>query len=155
MDEFGPLLIVILIWVFVGLPAAVAKKAKEQKTAARLSRSVRSTLDARTGSAPVSGSAGLESQPETFSEPAPRLRPTVYITPHDDSIYQGSLNAETGEGFDPCHNEDLERLNAAEAAPAVKPVSEVPALPFGWTGSDIVRGVVISEILKRKTPARR
>ncbi len=155
MDEFGPLLIVILIWVFVGLPAAVAKKAKEQKTAARLSRSVRSTPDARTGSAPVSGSAGLESQPETFSEPAPRLRPTVYITPHDDSIYQGSLNAETGEGFDPCHNEDLERLNAAEAAPAVKPVSEVPALPFGWTGSDIVSGVVISEILKRKTPARR
>ncbi|MBQ6061099.1 MAG: hypothetical protein IJL36_06600 [Clostridia bacterium] len=155
MDEFGPLLIVILIWVFVGLPAAVAKKAKEQKTAARLSRSVRSTPDARTGSAPVSGSAGLESQPETFSEPAPRLRPTVYITPHDDSIYQGSLNAETGEGFDPCHNEDLERLNAAEAAPAVQPVSEVPALPFGWTGSDIVSGVVISEILKRKTPARR
>ena len=155
MDEFGPLLIVILIWVFVGLPAAVAKKAKEQKTAARLSRSVRSTPDARTGSAPVSGSAGLESQPETFSESSPRLRPTVYITPHDDSIYQGSLNAETGEGFDPCHNEDLERLNAAEAAPAVQPVSEVPALPFGWTGSDIVRGVVISEILKRKTPARR
>ena len=31
MDEFGPLLIVILIWVFVGLPAAIAKKAKEQK----------------------------------------------------------------------------------------------------------------------------
>ena len=154
MDEFGPLLIVILIWVFVGLPAAVAKKAKEQKTAARLSRSVRSTPDARTGSAPGSGSAGLESQPETFSEPSPRLRPTVYITPHDDSIYQGSLNAETGEGFDPCHNEDLERLNAVEAAPAVQPVSDVPALPFGWTGSDIVRGVVMSEILKRKTPAR-
>ena len=59
MDEFGPLLIVILIWVFVGLPAAVAKKAKEQKTAARLSRSVRSTPDARTGSAPAPGDMGL------------------------------------------------------------------------------------------------
>ena len=155
MDEFGPLLIVILIWVFVGLPAAVAKKAKEQKTAARLSRSVRSTPDARTGSAPAPGSAGLEKQPGTFSEPAPRLRPTISVTPHDDSLYRGSLNAETGEGFDPCHDEDLERLNAVEAVPAVQPVSEVPALPFGWTGSDIVRGVVISEILKRKTPARR
>ena len=155
MDEFGPLLIVILIWVFVGLPAAVAKRAKEQKTAARLSRSVRSTPDARTGSAPAPGSAGLEKQPGTFSEPAPRLRPTISVTPHDDSLYRGSLNAETGEGFDPCHDEDLERLNALEAVPAVQPVSEVPALPFGWTGSDIVRGVVISEILKRKTPARR
>lgn len=154
MDEFGPLLIVILIWVFVGLPATIAKKAKEQKTAARLSRSVRPRPDAGMDGVPVPGSVRPENQPETFSEPAPRLQPTVYVTPRDDSVYQGSLNAETGEGFDPCHDEDLERLNAVEAVPAVQPVSDVPALPFGWTGSDIVRGVVISEILKRKTPAR-
>lgn len=154
MDEFGPLLIVILIWVFVGLPAAMAKKAKEQKTAEKLSRGARPRPDIRTGGKSVPVSAELVTQPEAFSEPTPRLRPTVSVTPRDDSIYQGSLNAETGEGFDPCHDEDLERLNAAEAAPAVQPVSDVPALPFGWTGSDIVRGVVISEILKRKTPAR-
>ena len=154
MDEFGPLLIVILIWVFVGLPAAMAKKVKEQKTAARLSRSVRPRPDAGTDEVPVQESARPGNQSGSFPEPAPRLRPTVYITPHDDSIYQGSLNAETGEGFDPCHDEDLEGLNAAEAAPAIQPVSEEPALPFGWTGSDIVRGVVISEILKRKTSAR-
>ena len=148
MDEFGPLLILILVWIFVGLPAAMAKKVKEQKTAEKLSRG------ARPGSKPVPGSAGPAAQSGSFSESAPRLRPTVSVTPHDDSIYQGSLNAETGEGFDPCHDEDLERLNAAEAAPAVQPVTDEPALPFGWTGSDIVRGVVISEILKRKTPAR-
>ena len=154
MDEFGPLLIVILIWVFVGLPAAMAKKVKEQKTAEKLSRGARPRPDIRTGGKSVPVSAEPVTQPEAFSEPAPRLQPTVYVTPRDDSIYQGSLNAETGEGFDPCHDEDLERLNAVEAAPAVQPVSDVPALPFGWTGSDIVRGVVISEILKRKTPAR-
>ena len=154
MDEFGPLLIVILIWVFVGLPAAMAKKVKEQKTAEKLSRGARPRPDIRTGGKSVPVSAEPVTQPEAFSEPTPRLRPTVSVTPHDDSIYRGSLNAETGEGFDPCHDEDLERLNAAEAAPAVQPVSDVPALPFGWTGSDIVRGVVISEILKRKTPAR-
>ena len=154
MDEFGPLLIVILIWVFVGLPAAMAKKVKEQKTAEKLSRGARPRPDIRTGGKSVPVSAEPVTQPEAFSEPTPRLRPTVSVTPHDDSVYQGSLNAETGEGFDPCHDEDLERLNAAEAAPAVQPVSDVPALPFGWTGSDIVRGVVISEILKRKTPAR-
>ena len=154
MDEFGPLLIVILIWVFVGLPAAMAKKVKEQKTAEKLSRGARPRPDIRTGGKSVPVSAEPVTQPEAFSEPAPRLQPTVYVTPRDDSVYQGSLNAETGEGFDPCHDEDLERLNAVEAAPAVQPVSDVPALPFGWTGSDIVRGVVISEILKRKTPAR-
>ena len=154
MDEFGPLLIVILIWVFVGLPAAMAKKVKEQKTAEKLSRGARPRPDIRTGGKSVPVSAEPVTQPDAFSEPAPRLQPTVYVTPRDDSVYQGSLNAETGEGFDPCHDEDLERLNAVEAAPAVQPVSDVPALPFGWTGSDIVRGVVISEILKRKTPAR-
>lgn len=154
MDEFGPLLIVILIWVFVGLPAAMAKKVKEQKTAEKLSRGARPRPDIRTGGKSVPVSAEPVTQLEAFSEPTPRLQPTVYVTPRDDSIYQGSLNAETGEGFDPCHDEDLERLNAVEAAPAVQPVSDVPALPFGWTGSDIVRGVVISEILKRKTPAR-
>ena len=154
MDEFGPLLIVILIWVFVGLPAAMAKKVKEQKTAEKLSRGARPRPDIRTGGKSVPVSAEPVTQPEAFSEPAPRLQPTVYVTPRDDSVYQGSLNAETGEGFDPCHDEDLERLNAVEAAPAVQPVSDVPALPFGWTGSDIVRGVVMSEILKRKTPAR-
>ncbi len=154
MDEFGPLLILILIWIFVGLPAAMAKKVKEQKTAEKLSRSARQRPGTGASRSPVPVSAGPEQQPGTFSEPTPRLQPTVYVTPRDDSVYQGSLNAETGEGFDPCHDEDLERLNAAEAAPAVQPVSDVPALPFGWTGSDIVRGVVISEILKRKTPAR-
>ena len=154
MDEFGPLLIVILIWVFVGLPAAMAKKVKEQKTAEKLSRGARPRPDIRTGGKSVPVSAEPVTQPEAFSEPTPRLRPTVSVTPHDDSVYQGSLNAETGEGYDPCHDEDLERLNAAEATPAVQPVTDEPALPFGWTGSDIVRGVVISEILKRKTPAR-
>ena len=155
MDEFRPLLILmVLAWIFVSLPAAVIKKVKEQKTAEKLSRGARPRPDIRTGGKSVPVSAEPVTQPEAFSEPAPRLQPTVYVTPRDDSIYQGSLNAETGEGFDPCHDEDLERLNAAEAAPAVQPVSDVPVLPFGWTGSDIVRGVVISEILKRKTPAR-
>ncbi len=154
MDEFGPLLILILVWIFVGLPAAMAKKVKQQKTVEKLSRGARPRPDARSGSNPVPVSAGPAAQSESFSESTPRLRPTVSVTPHDDSIYRGSLNAETGEGIDPCHDEDLERLNAAEAAPAVQPVMDEPALPFGWTGSDIVRGVVISEILKRKTPAR-
>ena len=56
MDEFGPLLIVILIWMFVGLPAAMAKKVKEQKTAEKLSRGARPRPDIRTGgkSVPVS-----------------------------------------------------------------------------------------------------
>ena len=151
MDEFGPILILILIWIFIGLPASIAKKAKEQKTASKLSAGSRSRKNAENETAPA---PVPEKQAEGFREPIRRMQPTISVTPRDDSVYQGSLNAETGEGYDPCHDDDLERLNAAEAAPAAQPVSDTPALPFGWTGSDIVRGVVISEILKRKTPAR-
>ena len=151
MDEFGPLLILILLWIFVGLPAAMVKKAKEQKTASKLSAGSRSKQDSGKDAvqAPVP-----EKPAESARESMRRMQPTITVTPRDDSVYRGSLNAETGEGYDPCHDDDLERLNAAEAAPAAQPVSDTPALPFGWTGSDIVRGVVISEILKRKTPAR-
>jgi hypothetical protein len=151
MDEFAPLLIILLIWVFVGLPSAMAKKVREQKTASKLS-GTRSNPGAGKGSDPA---PVPEKQTEGPRESFRRMQPTISVTPRDDSVYQGSLNAVTGEGFDPCHDEDLERLNAVEAAPPAQPVSDAPALPFGWTGSDIVRGVVISEILKKKTPARR
>lgn len=151
MDGFGQLLILILIWVFIGLPVTIAKKAREQKTASKLSAGSRSGKNAGKDAAPA---PVPEKQAEGFREPIRRMQPTISVTPRDDSVYQGSLNAETGEGYDPCHDDDLERLNAAEAAPVAQPVSDTPALPFGWTGSDIVRGVVISEILKRKTPAR-
>ena len=86
MDEFGPLLILILAWIFVGLPAAVVKKAKEQKTAEKLSRGARPRPDIRTGGKPVPVSAEPAAQPKAFSESAPRLQPTVSVTPHDASI---------------------------------------------------------------------
>jgi len=79
----------------------------------------------------------------------PVSAPSLTVTDHDDSIYRGSLNAVTGEGYDPCHDEQLSTLSAAEKT-LPPPVTEQARLPFGWTGSDIVRGVVMSEILKRK-----
>ena len=40
------------------------------------------------------------------------MQPTIKVTEHDDSVYQGSLYAETGEGYDPCHDEQLSSLSA-------------------------------------------
>ena len=61
----------------------------------------------------------------------------------------GSMNAVTGEGYDPCHDEQLApRTEAESAMPAAEP--EQPGLQLSWTGSDIVRGFVMSEILKKK-----
>ena len=77
------------------------------------------------------------------------MQPTITVTEHDDTIYLGSMNANTGEGYDPCHDEQLAPLSAAEAA---EPVTETAGsgLQLSWTGSDIVNGIVMSEILKRK-----
>ena len=88
------------------------------------------------------------SEEGTFFRPTV-MQPTITVTEHDDSIYSGSMNANTGEGYDPCHDEQLAPLSAAEAA---EPVTETagPGLQLSWTGSDIVNGIVMSEILKRK-----
>ena len=77
------------------------------------------------------------------------MQPTITVTEHDDSVYSGSMNANTGEGYDPCHDEQLAPLSAAEA---MEPVTETAGsgLQLSWTGSDIVNGIVMSEILKRK-----
>ena len=96
--------------------------------------------------------------PAPVREPLARethLTPTISVTAPDDSVYQGSMNAVTGEGYDPCHDEDLAGLNRAEAMPPAHPAGDAASLPFGWTGSDMVRGIVVSEILNRKRGYRR
>ena len=151
MTEFPVLLALALIWLLIGLPLSKVAKQKNRSgsRASAPTSGDHQKADPQMKEASEGSGEGLSPQ-QVYQT----IQPTVGLGRHDDSLYRGSLNAETGEGFDPCHDEDLERLNAVEAAPAVQPVSDVPALPFGWTGSDIVRGVVMSEILKRKTPAR-
>ena len=149
MDGISPLFIIFLIWICIGLPLSKISQAKKKDGTKK----------------PVSGhpAAPAAVQESSQKEPAPaaqpawesRLTPTVSVTTGDDSIYAGSMNAVTGEGFDPCHEADLSGLNSAETATSVHPAGDVPALPFGWTGSDMVRGIVVSEILNRKTGCRR
>ena len=82
-------------------------------------------------------------------EDRPRMTPSITLTEHDDSIYQGSMNAVTGEGYDPCHDEQLAPLTAAESA-FTAPAETVPGLRLSWNGNEVVRGLVMSEILNRK-----
>ena len=138
--EFQPILILAVIWLLIGLPLSkLSNKAKQQQA----SRKAKSP------------GAKAPQQPEnsTYVEPEPArptvLQPSITFTEHDDSVYQGSLNAVTGEGYDPCHNEQLAPLTAAETAvPAAE--TAAPGLQLSWTGNDIVRGFVMSEILTRK-----
>ena len=133
-NAFAPLLALVGIYFIFAVVAKAAKKtASVQKKA----------------SGTPAASEPETSAPPPVAEPLLReMQPTVRIHNHDDSIYQGSMNAVTGEGYDPCHEEQLSSLTLSETVEPV-PVT-TPGLQLHWTGDEIVRGLVISEILKRK-----
>ena len=142
MSEFSPLLVLAVIWLLIGIPLSkLSKVSKQQQT-------VRSPQK-KQGAGQPQEAKPAKSEAPAAPESERVLQPTISITEHDDSIYQGSLNAVTGEGYDPCHNEQLAPLTAAESAFSA-PEEEVPGLRLGWSGNEIVRGFVMSEILKRK-----
>ena len=142
--QFSPILVLAVVWLLIGLPLSKLSKTAKQQQAAR-----------KPGAAKPG--AQQQDQPEKpAAAPAAEkpfrpavMQPTITLTEHDDTIYQGSMNAVTGEGYDPCHDEQLAPLSAAETAvPAAE--AAAPGLQLAWTGSDVVRGFVMSEILKRK-----
>ena len=149
--DFSPIVALLFIWLVIGLPLSFLNKEAKKRQAAR---NADSAVQKQKAKAPkqkqpaAPGPAGPDREDAAY-RPAV-MRPTITVTEHDDSVYQGSLNAETGEGYDPCHDEQLSSLTAAEAvSPAAETVQ--PGLQLGWSGSDVVRGFVMSEILKRKT----
>ena len=92
------------------------------------------------------------SLPITSSEEVPRLgvESAEGKDPcHDayQTMLSGSLGGETLEGRDPCHD-DWKPAVPATAASAE--TAEPGGLNLSWTGSDIVKGFVYGEILKRK-----
>ena len=144
MDEFAPLLLVLIFWVIIGIPAAAAKKTAAQKKQAAARFPARNAQE----------SADQPAAPQQPSKPAERLTtlvPAVYEPDHDDSVFTGSLGPVETEGFDPCHENQLQDMEIV-----CEPGKETPApqvrsgLALGWTGNDIVKGIVMSEILNRK-----
>ena len=141
MEQLAPLLLLLFFWIFIGLPVSIAKKAANQKKSAR----------------PAVQKAPAEEQPSAAQKPAEpermsTLTPSLYEPDHDDSVFTGSLGPVSTEGYDPCHEAQMSSMEPVckpgkETAP---PKAAAPGLPFGWTGSDMVRGIVMSEILKRK-----
>ena len=147
--DFPPILILAILWLVIGLPLSKLNKAAKQQ---------QQRQKAAGAAKPEAAKASQPKQPKQQKQPAPApepfvrdtaLRPSITVTEHDDSVYQGSMNAETGEGYDPCHDEQLAPLSAAETAiPAVETAE--PGLRLSWNGSEVVRGFVMSEILKRR-----
>ena len=149
MDS-SPILILLIVWLIIGLPMKLAKQVREQaaKNAGAAKAAPQRHPKAPKAEAPQPAAAPLPEEGSFLRSTV--MEPTIHITEHDDSVYRGSMNADTGEGYDPCHDEQLASLSAAEAAEPL-PESAGPGLQLSWTGSDIVNGIVMSEILKRKT----
>ncbi len=130
-EAFGPLMALAIIYFVIAIIIKVTRKA------------------ASVQKKPAGKPAAPAPAPEPAAIPQVReLQPTVRVHNHDDSIYRGSMNAVTGEGYDPCHEEQLSSLTLAETVEP-EPVA-APGFQLHWTGDEIVRGLVISEILKRK-----
>ena len=138
--QFPAIFILLILWLVISIPLKKLNEAAKKGTQKKAPPAGRAPGGTRPEKAPAPGAA-----PEGYSP----LRPSISVTAHDDSIYRGSLNAVTGEGYDPCHDQQLSSLTEAESRlPAEEPA--VPALQLSWTGNDIVRGLVVGEILRRK-----
>ena len=147
--NFPPILILAIVWLLIGLPLSkLNNKAKQQQASGTRKPGAGSGKNAKAPRAEVKKPAPAQTAPEAPARPTV-MQPTISVTEHDDSVYMGSLYAVTGEGYDPCHDEQLAPLTQAEAAVPAAEAAE-PGLQLSWTGSDIVRGFVMSEILKKK-----
>ena len=171
MNEMAPLLPILLVWLCFGLLfrklQSAAKKAQpankkavspkpdspaEKKPSAPVPDS---SLASMQGSLPIAerlsqpylGSLGVETgegedpcHEEQFHHAA------VPMGMHDQP-YLGSLGIDTSEGTDPCHEDQLQPILpfAQKEEDGEQPVSGL-----SWTGNDIVRGFIVSEVLSRK-----
>ena len=157
MDDFLGVVLVI-----IAIVSAISKNAKKQKKAQEKSRQIQAAVPETTvmpketpKTAPVAEKSMLP--PETPAAPAirqeiaPRVETRVRVSPHMEE-YEGSLHAESTEGIDPCHEEQLSGRPAPQLAPM--PV-ETPGIRLDWTGENMVKAFIMQEVLQRPCERRR
>ena len=162
-DFFGVVLVIIAIISAISKNANKKKKAQAQSrqilTAVPKTKAVPQETKAvpmeTTKAAPMAEESMLP--PETPAEPAarqeiaPRVETRVRVSPHMEQ-YEGSMNAESTEGMDPCHEEQLGERPVPQLAPV--PV-ETPGIRLEWTGENMVKSFIMQEVLQRPCDRRR
>ncbi len=143
--------IFLILYLCVFLPISMAKKAAEKQKQAAASK--KSTPEKK---APEKNSPGQEpGKPPAGSgipgwkAPQPEQE-GASLWEHDHSPYVGSLNVASEEGNDPCHEEQLQSSFPSTASGPAPEAAPVPGLQLNWTADEIVRGLVVSEVLNRK-----
>ena len=153
MDDLIAILAVVA--ALIGLVAKSSKKNAKGQPARAKAQSA-----AGSAASPAPAAAPPAMQGELPHMPAPHvheLKPQVAVTPHTPDIFSGSMNASTGEGFDPCHEAELTpQSEPCMASPRPVPPQVSPApLQLSWTGNDMVKAVVMQEILRRPCDRQR
>ena len=148
MELFG-LFIVMIIYLCLVYPAAQAKKNAKGRKTVNFRKAAQTPAAPEMTQEPPKSAEESARVFETMAEQVPEraYQPVRRPFEDDDTLYQGSLNAVTGEGTDPCHEEQL-----ADMMPAPEPAAEEVSggLGLSWTGNEVVRGIVMSEVLKRR-----
>ena len=157
MEEFLPLLFIILFWSLIGTSAKrMRQNGKSRKQTVRQKKADGTDTDKPAANA---NTAAPVVSPRAVSSPVSHGHSDSYrgslgvsfmegVDPcHDDPYLmpKGSLHTDMPEGTDPCHPDSASaasRVAAAEPAPS--------GLRLHVTGNEVVQGFIWGEILNRK-----
>lgn len=153
----------LLSWIFIvitffSIINSIGKKAKKQQAkrgpeTQRIDRpQVQRTQKQTVKPVQKPAASMLPDQPAAHQplQPTP-IAPSVHVTHHTDDIFTGSMAMQSTEGYDPCHDDDLgELINPCELAPTEDTAPTTSPLSLDWTGSSLVKAMVMNEILTRK-----
>lgn len=149
MEEFGVIFSLLFFYlIFIAPIRLILKKGKQSgKNISWPKTPGKPTTQKQTAG---KNEPAAESVPETAAEQISAAKQEPERRPFAEwsEPYRGSLDTVTLEGEDPCHEEQMESLKPEpEAAVQAAPAS---GIGLSWTGNEIVKGFVMSEILKRK-----
>lgn len=149
---------IVVILLIVALVSSLSKNKKQQngkaEQRARQQAAQQRTVQQRAAQQRAAQHQAANAQ-MLREEPAERhvMQPTISVTPHTDDMFEGSMYMESLEGEDPCHDHELQpEVKPCEVSPLAESAQPAPAaggLRLNWTGDDMVRAFVMSEILTR------
>lgn len=119
------------------------------------------------GASPVKPKPAAPKQPHPYAPARPTVAPAIsasdvpgqvivptvhaHVEPDCDTHdAPGSLGVTSGEGKDPCHEEQLTHARTFE-----EPAPEQGGLVFNWSGDHMMKAVIMQEVLTRPCQRRR
>ncbi len=152
LEELFPLAFVVI--ALIGSLASAKKKAAKKAEAHPF------------GASPVKAKPAAPKQPHPYAPAQPTVAPALSLgdvpnqvivpTVHahvepdcDTHDVPGSLGETSSEGKDPCHEEQLTHTRTIE-----EPAPEQGSLAFNWSGENMMKAVIMQEVLTRPCQRR-